>query len=293
MKKILLLVAITIFCIEFVSAQDTTAINNNDEQSYLRNDWNWAIEIPIWIPGFRGDFAYGDVSLEGEDGVDPGTPANPIEPPPPGEPPDEGGNILSRLFSSSRYLKFFLVGRISYFNGKFLTQFDGFAGTVGNSVDFKLNSEEVAAASYATILTRFLIGYSVYEVENISQTNRLTIYGYAGMRAHYFELFSNLNRTARNLDINVFWGEALIGMQTIFALKDWLFMLQADVGSFYTSNNSSYMLNAFCHYRISNLLSVKIGWTDWDVSYKGEIRGERLSLNVHFSGPNTGLTFHF
>lgn len=113
------------------------------------------------------------------------------------------------------------------------------------------------------------------------------------MRAHYFELFSNLNRTARNLDINVFWGEALIGMQTIFALKDWLFMLQADVGSFYTSNNSSYMLNAFCHYRISNLLSVKIGWTDWDVSYKGEVRGERLSLNVHFSGPNTGLTFHF
>ncbi|MCK5454816.1 MAG: hypothetical protein KAJ16_10660 [Calditrichia bacterium] len=34
------------------------------------------MEIPIWIPGFRGVFTYGDVSLEGEDGVNPGDPAN-------------------------------------------------------------------------------------------------------------------------------------------------------------------------------------------------------------------------
>jgi len=76
-------------------------------------------------------------------------------------------------------------------------------------------------------------------------------------------------------------------------LKDWLFWLQADIGSFYTENNSTYMINFFCHYRISNLLSVKIGWTDWEVNYQGELRGEKLSLNVHLSGPNTGLTFHF
>ncbi|MEA3478027.1 MAG: hypothetical protein U9R60_07600 [Bacteroidota bacterium] len=49
----------------------------------MRNDRPWSIEIPLWIPGFRGDFAYGDIDLEGEDGTDPGDPENP-----PG-----GGNI--------------------------------------------------------------------------------------------------------------------------------------------------------------------------------------------------------
>jgi len=233
MNTLLLSILITFVNIINIAAQDTTTTSiKDDEETYLKNGWNWAIEIPIWIPGFRGDFAYGDVSLEGEDGEEIGIPGNPIEPPPPGEPPDEGGGILSRLFNSSKFLKFFYMGKISYFNDKFLGQFDIFTGTLGSSIDFKLNNKEVAEASYASILTRLLLGYSFYELENKSQTNRLKIYGYAGMRVHYFEIFSNLNLTTRSLEINKFWGEAILGIQTTFVMKDWLFWLQADVGSF-------------------------------------------------------------
>jgi len=53
------------------------------------------------------------------------------------------------------------------------------------------------------------------------------------------------------------------------------------------------MINFYCQYRISNLLSAKLGWSDWDVKYKGDVRDEELSLNVHLSGPNMGLAFHF
>ena len=293
MNKILLIIILAFFNIMAVSAQDTIGINKNDEETYLKNDMDWSIEIPIWIPGFRGDFAYGDVSLEGEDGVDPGTPAHPIEPPQPGEPPVGGGNILSRLFNSSKYLKFFFVSRVTYRKDKFYGQIDAFSGTIGQSIDFVLNKKEVATASYATFLTRLVLGYSFYELENRSQTNRLNLYGYAGIRVHYFELFSDLNRTSRSVDINKLWAEAILGIVSRFALKDWMFLFQADIGSFYTGNNSSYMVSIFCSYRISNLLSVKIGWTDWDVGYQSDIRGEKLSLNVHLSGPNTGLAFHF
>lgn len=294
LNTILLSILITFVNIINIAAQDTTTTSiKDDDETYLKNGWNWAIEIPIWIPGFRGDFAYGDVSLEGEDGEEIGNPGNPIEPPPSGEPPDEGGSILSRLFNSSKFLKFFYMGKIVYKKDKFMGQLDAVSGTLGQDIDFKLNDKEVATASYATILMRLQIGYSFYELENKSQNTQLKIYGYAGMRVHYFELFSNLNRTTRNLDINKFWGEAILGIQSTLALKDWLFILQADVGSFYTSNNSSYMINVYCYYRISNLLSLKIGWTDWDKSYQGEIRGEKLSLNVHLSGPNTGIIFHF
>jgi hypothetical protein len=40
----------------------------------LLNDRDWTIEIPLWIPGFRGNLAYGDISIGGEDGSDPGDP---------------------------------------------------------------------------------------------------------------------------------------------------------------------------------------------------------------------------
>jgi len=292
MKIILLLILITFINIVCVSAQDTTTIKKNNENSFLNRDQNWAIEIPIWIPGFRGNFAYGDVSLEGEDGVDPGTPGHPIEPPL-GQPPDDGGNILSRLFSSSKYLKFFFMGQVVFVKDKFTAQFDAFGGSVGSSVEFKLNNKEVAKVNYATALARLFLGYSLYELENSSQTSRLTIYGYAGMRVHYVELISDLNRTTNKLDINFFWGEAIVGIENRVALNDWLFILQGDIGGFYSGKNYSYMIQALCHYRLSNLLSIKLGWTDWDVNYKGEVKEEKLSLNVHLSGPSVGLAFHF
>lgn len=65
------------------------------------------------VLGFRGEFAYGDVTVEAEDGQFPGEPENPIEPPPTGEPPWGNGNIFSRLFTSSAYLKFFFMSRIT------------------------------------------------------------------------------------------------------------------------------------------------------------------------------------
>jgi len=289
MKFIRLLFLVNLLFILNIIAQDTTkTASQYDEGSFLNRDKNWEIVIPIWIPGYRGNYTYGDVSLEGEDGTDLGTPANPIEPPP----PVGGGNILSRLFNSSSFLKFFFMGKIAYTKDKFFITLDTFAGSAGSSIDFKLNNREVATAHYFTLLTRLAIGYSLYELENKSKSMRLTVYGYTGLRAHYIELISDLNRTTRKLDVSNFWGEILFGLNNRIALDDWLFKLQGDIGGFNKSSNYSYMIQLLCSYRISNLLSVKLGWTDWDVRYRGKVKDEELSLNVHLSGPNIGLTFH-
>lgn len=260
-------------------------------QGYLARDRNWTLEIPIWIPGYRGNYTYGDVTLEGEDGVELGEPTNPIEPP--GEAPDEGGNIFSRLFTSSTYLKFFFMGKVQYIKDKFIAQIDGFRGSIGSSIDFKLNNSEVATAKYSANLARLFLGYSFYELENKSETIRWTIYGYTGMRVHHVELFSTLNRTTDELDIDVVWSEGIFGVGNRIALKDWLFILQGDMGGFYTNRNYSYMISLYCYYRLSDLLSIKVGWTDWEIQHKRELRGEKFSLNVHLSGPNMGITFHF
>jgi hypothetical protein len=142
----------------FVSAQDTAATTSKTVgKSFLRSDRNWSIEIPVWIPGFRGTFAYGDVSLEGEDRINPGEPTHPIEPPDPGEPPDGGGNILSRLFTSTTYLKFFYMGKVRYTRNKFTSQISTHGGSVGSSVNFKFNNKEVVQATYRTAFTRLFI----------------------------------------------------------------------------------------------------------------------------------------
>ena len=270
-----------------VSAQDTsdTSVIYN-EGSFLNRDKNWELTIPIWVPGFRGDFTYGDISLEGEDGTDPGDPGDPTDP------PDDGGNILSRLFNSSSFLKFFFMGKVTYSKDKFFISLDSFSGRVGSRLEFILNNREVATADYFTVLTRLIVGYSFYEFENRSNSLRLTVYGYTGLRAHYIELNSNLNRTTRSLNVSKFWGEVLFGLNGHLALDDWMFRLQGDIGGFNKNTNFSYMLQASCAYRISNLLSIKLGWTDWDVRYLGNVKDEELTLNVHLSGPNMGLTFH-
>lgn len=274
------------------SAQDTSTTSIiHEEGSFLNRDKNWELTIPIWIPGFRGSYTYGDVSLEGEDGTDPGIPTNPIEPPPPGEPPVGGGNILSRLFNSSSFLKFFFMGKATYTKDKLIVSLDSFSGRVGSRVEFILNNREVAIADYFTVLTRFIVGYSFYELENQSRSLQLTVYGYTGLRVHYIELTSDLNRTTRSLNVNKFWGEVLFGLKNRLALNDWLFTLRADIGGFNRDSNFSYMIQVICAYRISNLLSIKLGWTDWDVRYRGNVRDEELTLNVHLSGPNLGLAF--
>jgi hypothetical protein len=266
------------------SAQDTSTTSViYDEGSFLNRDKNWELTIPVWIPGFRGNFTYGDISLEGEDGTDPGDPT---------DPPEGGGNIFSRLFNSSSFLKFFFMGRVAYSSDKFIIELDSFSGRVGNRVEFTLNNKEIATAEFFSLLTRLIAGYSFYEFENKSHSLRLTAYGYTGLRVHYIELTSNLNRTVRSLNLNKSWGEVLFGLKSRLALNDWMFRLQGDISGFNKNSNFSYMLQAVCAYRLSNLLSIKLGWTDWDVKYRGNVKDEELTLNVHLSGPNMGLTFH-
>ncbi len=109
---------------------------NKQQKSFLIPGRPWTFEVPIWLPGFAGSFAYGDVSLEGEDGIDP---EHPIEPPPGGD----FGKIISRLFTKDWYLKFFYLTKISYENKNFLVQLDGIAGAVGSSVKFNYNDKQV------------------------------------------------------------------------------------------------------------------------------------------------------
>ena len=109
MRKVFLLILVSFLLSNVLLAQNSLSKKQVRKQnsSFLLTNRNWNTELPIWVPGFAGNFAYGDVEIEGEDGVNP---EHPIEPPPGGD----FGKILSRLFQKNWYLKFFFLTRIAY-----------------------------------------------------------------------------------------------------------------------------------------------------------------------------------
>ena len=117
----------------FLGSQDTLSRKEirKQEADFFLQKRPWTIEVPLWIPGYAGSFAYGDVDIEGEDGLDP---ENPIEPP-----GGVIGGILSRVFSDDWYLKFFFLTRGAYENNRLLLQVDAFTGSVGEPITGLIN----------------------------------------------------------------------------------------------------------------------------------------------------------
>lgn len=271
--------------IQLAGAQESKSKSDSkSEKSFLVNDDHWSIEVPIWVPGFRGDFVYGDVWLEGEDDANP---ENPIEP---GWKP---GDNLSRIFGKNGSLNFFFMNRVSYRNRKLYSQFDVFSGSVGGSIYFRYNDAELVKAKFSTYLFRLFAGYKFYEKLSVSEKCKYKLYGYGGLRIHSVNVKSDLDFTERRLNVTPLWAEPILGARNELAFKNWLFVLQGDIGSFSIDQKMSYMINFYSFYRISKLLSVKVGWCSWDMNYRDKFREEDLKLIMHLSGPATALTFHF
>ena len=286
MKKLILFILICCLAASFATAQDSTIkAKKRYQKSFLSQDRPWTVELPVWIPGFRGNFSYGDIDLEGEDGGDPGDPGD----------PGDGDNcgILCRVFNSKTYLKFYVMTRVSYNRNKFIAQFDGFSAAFGESIKFNYNDKEIVQVNVRAVLLRIYGGYSIIERTSGSQKFKFNLYGYGGAKFHGIQISSDLNGAINKLDINPTWAEPILGLKTRFAMKKWLFTLQGDVGGFYINKKLSYMINMLASYRINRLLSVKLGWNIWDIDYKKTIKDEDLKLKIHLAGPSAALTFHF
>ncbi len=253
--------------------------------NFLENERRWNWEVPIWIPGFRGEFAYGDVSLEGEDGTTP-IPEHPIEPPHPWD-------TFKRLFKSDFFLNFVFMSRVSYTSNKFYAQIDGFSGSVGRSTTFRTNNAELVKAKFSTNLYRIYGGYEILEKWSKSEKVRYQLYTYVGVRFHDINVVTDVFDIEDYASLNPFWTEPLIGVKNDLSLRRWRFVLNGDVGFYGPNQQLSYMLNFNSEFRISNLVSVRAGWTQWYAKLDKNYKGEPLKLKMNLSGPATSVSFHF
>jgi len=269
-------------------AQDTISKKDWKKQRrrHLLEDRPWNIEVPLWLPGFSGSFAHGNIGIEGEDGVDP---EQPIEPPPGGD----IGEILSRIFTKNWYLKFFFITRMSYEHKKFLVQMDGITGSVGNSIKFNYNNKLIVSGVYRTSNVRLYGGLKLFEKKSKSKNFRYELFGYAGVRAHFHKVYSAIDGVVNKLDINPVWVEPIIGIVNQFTFKRWFFAFQADYGGFLINSKYSFQLTSYVYYRAGRVSSIKVGWNHLQLNHLGEIRNLDYKIKATFSGPSLGVVFHF
>lgn len=264
------------------------AQSNQNPNYFGSADKKWVVELPIWIPGFAGSYSYGDITVEGEDGEFPPI-ENPIEPP-----PEDGGNIISRLFKKEGFLKFFYMGKIGFKPGKFLFQLDFFGGDVGGRVNFRYNNTEIVQSKFHIFIAHMYAGYSVYNKTSKASNININVSPYLGFRYIETEFASDLNRTENFFSLNPGWYELILGGKLDYQIDDFRFVLDANFGGFiFEKNTISYKLQVLGYYAFSDVVAMRFGWTDMDINHDSDFKGERLIVKTHLSGPNLGVAFYF
>ena len=287
-KSFLIFICFSIIAPGILSAQDTLTKREIriQEANYLLPGRPWTIEVPLWIPGYAGSFAYGDVSIEGEDGVDI---SNPLEPPPGGV----IGKILSRLFTDEWYLKFFFLTRVAYEKNQFMAQFDAISGSVGESVKFNYNNQTIVQANYRTTNIRIYGGYRFLNANTSNQKFQYELFAYLGARTYFQKIYSDLDGLINKLDINPSWVEPIIGLQNQLTWKRWLLVVQGDYGGYFVESKYSFQMSGFIYFRSGKLTSIKLGWNHLALNHSGNFLKEDYRINVTLSGPSVAMVFQF
>lgn len=282
-----------IICIAFIepgsiNAQDSFSKKELRIQKadFLLQDRLWTLELPLWIPGFAGYFSYGDIDIEGEDGLDP---ANPIEPPPGGS----IGKIFSRLFTTDWKLNFFYLTKIAYERNQFIVLFDAITGAVGETTKFNYNDNQIINANFRTTNCRLIGGYKIINTQSEGENFQYELFGYTGIRTHFHKVYSDLNSIITKLDINPIRIEPVLGVQNQFTWKRWFAVVQGDYGGYFVKEKYSMQFSAFVYYRTGKATSLKLGWNHLYLDHSGSFLRQDYGINTTFSGPCAGLALHF
>ena len=285
MRIVIYIIILTLLYGQLNAQEYNETVKSKRKVGFLEEERKWSVELPIWIPGFRGEFAYGEAGIEGEDGTTP-IPDQPIENP-------EFGDVFKRLFRTRFELNYFLVLGVSYDNERFYGEMDAFTGTLGSSIIFRTNNYKLIRASVHADLVHFRLGYNLYERAIQSTKGKYQLYGIAGTRLHNFYIKAGNNDIQTYLAISPLWIEPILGARNEILYSNWKFILQGDIGNFWINDKFSYQFNLHAYYRASNLLSLKIGWNSWYINYRDKFRKEDLLIKTHLAGPIASVSFHF
>ena len=141
------------------NAQSGDAPSSDDAMQANRN---WTITLPLWIPGYRGQFAVGDIDVEGESGG------------------GSGWGFLERLFDNRLKINFAFMGSASWERDRWRIYGDIFGGKFTDDVIFKLTDGTVVSAKVQPIIPTIHANYRVFQHSwsgSVNQQVRVWVYG--------------------------------------------------------------------------------------------------------------------
>jgi len=228
----------------------------------------WNVEIPVWVPGFRGSMAYGGISTL----------------------PEGGDNDVIDRLNGELGVTFYLIGNIDYTPGNWLFNIDGFRTTLASDLGFENIDKVRFLVDIEGAILRGLAGYKVMEIENKAKYTKFALYPYGGLRYIDLDIYST---NTDYLEIRPAWVEPILGINAPLQYRRWFFTLKADVGGFSINNHWSWSLAMKANYRFSKLFSLGLGYTAMDFNYDQIFEYNYLDLGIRLAGPVLSVEFHF
>ncbi len=249
------------------------AQNSKEEKYYTNSNRHWLAEIPIWIPGFRGQLTSAEFDFF-----------------------SSGNNEereLERL-NSDAGLEFYFVGRLSAQYNKLCIQADAFSGQVGSEFSYTSlignNEREIVEINIQAPIPRLVLGYSVWQ-KSTKHNFKIELIPYIGVRYVSFHLQSGVFDTTEVIDVKPNWFEPLIEVYVPISYKRFKIEIQADYGAPGTKN--SLCISNRYRYRISKLIDLQLGWNLIRLYHKGIVCSEELESTIRLFGSTTGIGFRF
>jgi len=266
------------FLILLIPAFGGESIAYAQKVSY-KDSTRWELELPLWVPGFRGAITFGDITLEigSGDGDE-----------------SSGGGLLDHLFDSKLGLDYYLVGKVQYTLGKWQFQTDVFGGQIKHSVIFTYDSSEVSNTKMQVIIPRLIVSYRIldHEFKN-EKAGSFRSWIYIGTKFFYAAVESTLPEPIPPIDVSTSWFDPIVGATLSYFRTKLSFSAQFDIAPFHAISSPSWWYSVYGRYRFGKLLSVQLGWVRQDFTRVSATGVEDLNINFSLQGPMAGVAFHF
>lgn len=245
--------------------------NNDSTINKIEKDrmQHWRIGLPVWIPGYTGQFTVGGIEVGGE--------------------PD--GDFWDRLFSSESHLDFYFVGLINYNWQQWDFQANVFSGSIANSTIFTLDDNRLVNASLDMWMPNMLVAYDF--LYNSASLGPITNWrAYLGSRLYNFDIEINLPNRSGVKEGNTSWLTLFFGTQLDIKIMERLTIsLSGDIGGFFDSGKPDLFGSTSVHYRPWDLFSVSIGYAAIRV-VKVRNNSQDIGIKAVLAGPVLGIAFH-
>ena len=284
MPHLLKIACIFLFFCHVVSGQDQKNASKKIDSTrfkysypeYFFEEPSWRLGLPIWIPGFRGSFAYGDI------GIDPGFGNTP---PGPGDPDED-----EKLRQSKISIQFYLLANIEYRYKRFFIEADGMKAVLDNDITFTDRDRLSFGGTIDATILRGFAGYKFFERAYQEKLIKWSLRGYVGIR--FFDVRVAADRLEL-LDVRLDWTDPIVGISAPFAWRRWIFSVQGDFGGLARYDHSSLYAAVDASYRFSRVSNLGLSWTYLNAKYEGEVKGDNLELGMELIGPAVRLNFSF